>query len=327
MDIILRRFINLYDENCRTPLTQIAKKLRRSQQSLSYIRQVLLDKQILQGHSVLFDPAYFGFHGYVVFFRLLYNNRQEYEQFATNLKDIPEVCEISTTSPKYDLVCFFLAPNPSAFNKLINEITAKNSQIIRKREINTVVVSYKFLRDYLLPEQGEHKYHIYGGDRALVSLNEQQRKICEILYHDPVAQLKTLSEKADCSFITASKTIKELETKNIILGFKPVYDLGQFDIKRRYLLVSYRDVTAENALVEFCKLNRHVVGLHKTFGNLNMIIYLEYFEFAHFEQFMIEFKQRFDPVIDDFETLMLGKLIKEQYVPSTVFAPKEIKKA
>ena len=87
MDIIDRKLLCELDQNCRTPLSQIAKKLRIGRNVADYRIKRLEKKGIIRAYIATTNLALLGYKTYRIYFKTQHHEKQkEFVQFLIKQK-------------------------------------------------------------------------------------------------------------------------------------------------------------------------------------------------------------------------------------------------
>jgi len=317
MKKIISKILYSLDEYGRRNLSRISREINTSQQRVSYnIAQLEKKKNI--DFTTLFDYSKFNLNGYLVLFQILYHNLDEYQKVINFLKEQNEVVWLETLDGKYDLLLFFLTSNPSSFNKSLKDILSKYPHTIKGYFISTTIVQYNFQREYLNQRKKDKKFRIIGGDREPFNLDEKEKKVCQILYENPRIKIVEISKKINLSATTVLKYIKKLKKENVIINFKPIIkNFNELGIINKRLLIKYHnfDIELEEKLISFCKQHPNIIRLIKSFGAYDLILNLEFLKEKEFNIFLIEFREKFEKLIDNFEIINTNKIEKQNYLP------------
>ncbi|KYK26264.1 hypothetical protein AYK26_05650 [Euryarchaeota archaeon SM23-78] len=318
---LYKKILYELDLNARETLSNIARSCRTSQQMVSYVMHQLLEKNIIQGFSTIFDYSRFDLNSYIVLFRLFYTKKTDLDNFLDNLKKVPELSRFELLEGKWDVYAVFLAPNPSYFNKLLRKVKMDNKNVIRNDMIITTVVTYSFTRSHLLgSKSSEKQYVIVGGDRGRIDLTENQMKICRLLLENPLIKIKEISKKTGLSFLTITKAINYMKDEELIRGFKPVIDFEKAGLTCNKLFIKYQHaLLIEDQIVSFCREHPSVVGIVKCFGEWDLIITTECAGSKDFNKFLTEIREKYENMISDFEIMKVLKIEELRFVPKNHF--------
>ena len=318
---LIHRILYFLDEDSRITLSKIAKRLRVSEQRVSYAVKSAIKKKQIRNFSTVFDYTKFGFNAYLVLLKTNHKNKEELGGLLKDLKEIPEAVIIETMQGKFDIMVMFLYPNPSGFNKDLKKFISSHKSLIKDNFISTVIVIHKFGRKYLNPWMKIGGDKVIGGDRLPVDLNDSEKKICNALLSNPNASLKKIGKITGLTFKTISLKLKKLKKEKIIRKFEPVLDCNKLDIVNKKIMLRYfdYDVRSEDSITNLCDINPNVISIIKTFGKWDLIINFESLNENKFDKFIDELREKYDNFIEDFEILEIKNKEKSNYLPNECF--------
>lgn len=136
--------LNLLQENCRMSLTEIAKKVNLSVDSVKK-RMNKLSEMNLFFPKVQLRPRYFGFDNVVEAKIVLHNyEKKEIKKFQEYLVEHPFIVEVIAVSGEWDYTIVFIAKNAIGIDEISSEIKNKFSKIIDKWSESLTTKVYKF---------------------------------------------------------------------------------------------------------------------------------------------------------------------------------------
>jgi len=306
------------DSNYRKTYTEIGKKIRRSEQLISYKIKSFIRQGIIRGNLPLIDYSRFGLLSFIVLFKTQYRNEQNFKRLIGVITQHGKVSSVIECDGKYDLMVAFAAQNPSQFNKLLKQVVSQNPEL-RDWTILTTVVEHYYLRDYLVAREG-HGDVIIGGDRQIIKLDDLNRSIIRLL----VQGKKKVVELA-LALETTPKTImarlRWLEQQQIVRGYRLLLDARAMGISSNLILLKYRNITQEQEenLRQFCRYAPPIIELTKTFGEWDALLLTETRDRGEFRRLFLQLRERFDEFIADTDTFRIFAVHKKQCLPKEIF--------
>src|SRR3989338_8187574 len=174
------RLLYELDSNYRKTFTQIGKKIRMSEQLVSYKIHSFEEKKIILDYIPNIDYSRFGYLTFIVIFKVHYINEQSFDRLTHKLKQHENITSIIECDGNYDLMVTFAAKNPSSFNKKLKQLVSENPKELRHHTILTTVVEHHFPRSYLINTE-ERFDMILGGDREEIPIDNTGKKIIHAL--------------------------------------------------------------------------------------------------------------------------------------------------
>jgi len=312
-----KKILSRLELNSRTPFSKFKKRLRKSQQQISYTVNSLLKKGIIQQFNTIIDYSKLNVLSFRVYFKVSYVGKEKFTKLIEFLKSDPHTSWVATCGGRYDLICTFMSANPSQFNKTLKAIMAKFPAQLKNYLVLTTVVVRGFGRKHFFKNFSILPEIIYGGDRKPEEIDETDMKI-----------LSQLSEKARMSSVrlgrmlsltpkTIIQRIKKLQERKIIVGFKPILNPRKMGLNSTLLMIRYHNVSSEmeDKLIDYLKAHPNVVSAVKTLGEWDIEIQIEVGETAALRKIEMEIRQKFALLIQEIESIPLFTTYKENFFP------------
>ena len=205
--------------NARTPRNRIAKKMKMSQQGLSYKIQQFEEKKIILNYYTFIDYICFGYSGYKVLFTLQHGKKEQLDSFLKILKQHNSIISITELGGNYDYMVLFAQKNASRCIKEIHILLLQYPQLIKSYSVLTNAASYEFKRRYLTDSSSHTPSIVLGGDREQTSIDTLEIKILKTLCENPQLSYVKIAAKYKINPKTAIAKVRALQTKGIIKGF------------------------------------------------------------------------------------------------------------
>ena len=117
--------------HARSPLNKIAKKLKMSQQGVSYKIQKFEESGIITGYSTVFDYACLGYQSYKVLMTINRSKADLKDALLKQLSSHSSILSITELGGHWDYFIVFATKNPSRCNKEIHTLLAQFPKLIK----------------------------------------------------------------------------------------------------------------------------------------------------------------------------------------------------
>ena len=307
--------------NARQSYSRIGKKIRLSQQMVSYKMKTFQESVIVQAFYPLLDYSRFVYLNFTVLFKVNYISKERFHSLITALTKQPSIVEVIECGGKHDLILIFSARNPSSFNKTMKEVLFSHSQL-KNYTILTNVVRHFFPRTYFLSAEPNTKDVVIGGDRELLDIDETDKNILTSLQKNTVASSIEIASQCNITPKTMISHIKILEARKIIRGYHPLLHVQKLEFKVNKILLQYHNLTPEqeDRLTRFCIRNPHITEFSKLFGEWDAEITVETRNMRDFRNVYILIREQFQDIIQDSEDFPVFQTHKKQLLPDTFFS-------
>lgn len=312
---IEKKIIVGLEKDSRMPFSKLGKSVRASQQRVSYIVASLMKKQVINNFFTIIDYSRLDIINFRVYFKLSYFSEEKFNNLMDYICSSPHVSWVATSGGRYDLICTFLASNPSQFNKILKSFIAKFPKQLQDYNVLTTIVVRWFGRKYL--SKTPPPEIIFGGDREPISIDELDLKILDHIAEDARKSSVKIGKDLSISPKTVIQRIKNLSDLHIIKGFKPLLSPQDMQCVSTLLMIRYHSLPPdkEDELIYYLKEHPNVISLAKILGRWDLEIRIETNDIMEFRKMEVDIRRKFTLLIQQIESIPLYKTYKNNYFP------------
>lgn len=312
-------------ENSRIKIKDISSYTKKSSQLVKYnIKELLKKSDIYSPHTIV-DYSYFGLMLFRTYFKGAYVSEKEKNQLIRYFSEDKYVVSVSEMEGEYDLVAEIASPNPSRFNKVLKEMISTYPSLTKYR-VSLNLVTYIYPRRYLT---GNERIKLFvpqsivlGGDREKEDFTQKEIDIIKEIVKNPNIRMTVLSKKANLNVRTASKIISGLRSRNIIRGYKYLLNTSNLGITRTRLFLKFQNLNkeSEDNLTLSLESIKEVVSANKTLGDWELEIDIESSDKTRIRKIIMELREKFKDIIEDFTTMEILHISKRDYLPGYILS-------
>ncbi len=295
--------------------TEIAKKVGLSKHSVGYRISKMVDVGVILRFHCVVDIKKLGYY----YYRLHIKTKKDNKKLIEYLLKHPFIHWASLCEGKYNLMAGFMAKNIEHFYEIYREITGVFRNEIKDLDFVIVIEAPEFDRAYLLDKnQSALISKKVAGKNEKIEVDRIDRKILNELSMNARIDKARLAKKLGLTYAVIRYRIKQLENKKIITGYGVDIDQNKIGYEFYKLLLYLSNFTEddEKKLLNFCKLHPNVYHFISCLGKWNAEINIEAKNNEHYRKIVSELNEKFPELITDFETLIINKVLIENYFPA-----------
>lgn len=308
IDIKDKKILTLLNKNSRMPLSEMAKLVMLSRDSVSYRIKKMEKVGIIQHFFPVIDFARLGYYTFRLFVLVEENNRLMIEQFVDYIKAHPNVISLIEYTDRWDFEVVFISKNLEDFDEILINLTTRFPEIIIEKEILETVKEYynDFLPTnisiYVEGIHHEHETHL-----EKIDYDEKDLEILKDLCQDSRSSTYDIGAKIGLNADTISYRIKKMQASGIIKHFTILTNVNLLENTWYTLLMRMKtfDKKNEEKFKEYVRQHRFIIMASKTFGNWDVIAYLTTTKSKNLLKTVKEIKIEFSSIIKNYE-LYLG---------------------
>lgn len=140
------KLLKILSNDARMPLVELGKKLKTNPKNIANWIRKLEKQKIIQGSRILVDFSKIGYKYYKIWFSLKNLTPENLKKLITYFREHPNIIWATKLIGSYDLSCEMEVKDVDEFRRIVEEIKAKYSDLIKKHEsllvFEELVVNY-----------------------------------------------------------------------------------------------------------------------------------------------------------------------------------------
>lgn len=290
-------------QDCRQPVSQIARAVRLPQQTVSYRIKKLEEAKVIKKYTANINYPKFGLSRHSIYLDIRGVSAEQVDKYLKQITDIDEVscCYMLHEVSQWKLYVSVWTKTIERYDEIQTKIISKFKNKINNYLSFQSVKSYTYFARRLNPKK-KSKVDIKGNPEN-IELKEIDKKLISKLKSNSRIPVVTLAHELNLTANSVIKKIEELKKKGIIERFYPIMDMKKLGFTE-YTFISRIDPSYKKELEKFMKYiesdNRFVIAI-KAVGYVNF-----YYAFLVKDRYELsEINQKIHSI--------LGKAVLETY--------------
>lgn len=310
LDVKDKKILVLLSENSRMPISEIAKKVQLSRDTVNYRIKRMQKLGIILKFFPEIDFKKLGYSLYHVFLLVDEKDKQRQKELIDALINHPNTLSVMEYSDRWDLEWNLLAKEITEFDSIVTEIFAQFSDIIMERSKLLVINTYYSI---LLP------YHFYKefGTKKIPDkieqidyrLNKNDLEIMRVLGNNSRLSTYEISKQVNLSADAIGLRIKKLIKSGIIkkLNILPNFSLLGCSWYTFALRMKTLDKADELKFKTFVEDHPNIIKAVKTLGRWDLLVYITADNPKEFHKTIKQIKNEFSKIIVNYATYVAYK--------------------
>ena len=318
LDIKDKKILNALETDARQSNTQIGKKTGLSKEVVKY----RIDHMVQQGVIVRFYTLtnYFklGILKFKLYLRLTNANKEKIEEIASYFTRHKKTEWVVTTTGRWDMIVGFLVHNVNEFDDEVQHVLNHFSNYIQEKAVTTTLYLAHQTREFLTARNEIGKVIYHTSKDAQETIDSIDEDILRILTNNARMPVTAIALKLKLTARIVQYRIKELEKRNIILGYKVHLDpkaVGRLFCKA----ILYLAATTKSKLDLFIGYASSLPGAvwpQRLMGNWDFELDLELETYDLFQETISSIKEKFPDIIKSHEFCIVSKEFKLDFYPN-----------
>lgn len=312
LDLIDRKILAELDKNCRIPASALAKKVKKSPETVNYRIQQLQKRGIITNFITSFNPNKMGFYMFKVYLKLE-NIPEEREKFFKELEKNKDIYWFGISDGAFDCVFAILSRSITEYYEKINSLLSKWKHLIISKILGTMVDTQQYNKKFFTND-ANGSFVVFGGDVVANKIDDLDMRILTILTDNARIPLTELARKVNSTIDIARGRIKKLEEKGIILNYRIAVDFNKLGLEFFKAIIYFKTLskTDEYALFEWMRTHPNSLYYIRSLAPWDVEFEFVVENYQQFNKIINDLRRRFPNVIRNHEHLIM---IYEKWMP------------
>jgi DNA-binding Lrp family transcriptional regulator len=305
LDRLDKKLIYELEKDSSQSVSELAKKLQRSKEVVSFRIRRLEKEGILLGSSAIVDMSKLGYFTFRVYFRWQNMTEAQRREFYNDVKVRENIWTTTVLHGKWDFAFFIGVKSDKyiqSFHKIWTEILLKYKEKIAESKIAIYSPVYnfnkRFFLDFEMPTETIERVY---GEGPPVEHDELDERIIKAYASNVRLPVTKIAEELNVSSETIRQRIKKLEQKGVIVGYKINLDLPKLGYQGYRVDFLLDSIERNQELFEYLKQHKYFYQVNKSIGGADFETEIVVESLNHLLVLLDEVMQRFSDVIKGYE--------------------------
>lgn len=275
LDSLDRQLLAELDLDARQPAARLAKKLRKSKETVNFRLNRLLQEKVLKGFYTVIGTSKLGWYYHKMYFRLQNcTPKKEAELFAF-LAHQPHVAYLAQMSGPYDGVCLLFCQSAVQMDEFLHSLMGKFGEYIQSKEFATFLTVHRFNQKFLHRAK-ERKDWSFPTPLGHYTLDALDSKILGVISSNARLPLTEIAQKAGTDAQVVKYRLQKLEREGIIIAYVSSPNFEQLGLRFIQINISLKDPAARKPILKYfdstdaCLYGMEMIGRYDLAVELHM---------------------------------------------------------
>lgn len=280
----------------RESMSQIGRAVGLSKEVVRYRIERLLKAGVIQR----IIPIINNFTLNVDTYRLLINLHNLKEgsrnEIVNELSKEPDIRVRILIESRYDLEILMNVSNSKDFYDFYQRFLNKYGPLILNKDLSIISRQWYLHHRYLLEENAP----VIVGEKKAVALNENSKKILDLLKKDAGISVLDIANKINISPSSVIYSIRQMKESKVIAGYSMILNLGILGYNKCKVGISLSDLSYKDEIIKYLINKKCVTRITEFMGNMDFDFEIVFKTISELDLFIQELRTHC-PYIRDYE--------------------------
>jgi DNA-binding Lrp family transcriptional regulator len=303
IDVKDKKILVLLSEDSRIPLSELAKKVGLSRDTVSYRIKRMQNLGIIQGFYPEIDFKKLGYNLYNVFLLIDETDKKRQEEIINVLVNHPNIVNVIQYSDRWDTEVTIIAKDINEFDSVVSEISEEFSEIIlEKNKLAEIDTYYSILFPYKFHKEIKRIKKL--GKEIKYKPDKKDLEILKVLGKNCRLSTYEISNHVKLSPDAIGLRIKKLVQSGIIKKFTLLPNLSLLGYNLYTFAVQMKVFNKKHELSfkSFVEDHPNIIKAVKTLGNWDLLLYVISDNQLDYHKTVKQIKNEFASIVKNYET-------------------------
>lgn len=302
LDALDTKILFALEYDSSVSLTTLAKEVRRSKETVHYRLERLKERGILRSCTAIVDMAKLGYLTFRIYIKWQNVTLAIKEQFYREVGKNLNVWTTTILHGKWDFAVFLGIKRDeyiTKFHNIWNELLATYKPYIAEHKIAIYAPIHNYNKRFFCNET--QIVSRVTGEGAVVEHDEIDEAVLLTYARDVRQSLSVIARATGVSVETVRRRIRDLERKQVIVGYKIDMDLAKLGFQGYRVDFSLNTTTRNAEIYEYLKEHKYFYQINKSIGGSDIETEVVVRDLTHLLELLEEIMTRFKGAIKSYE--------------------------
>lgn len=306
LDLLDKKIMYELDLNARASVTEIARKVRASKETVNFRIKRLVKDGYIKGFYTLFNTAKLGYFYYKTFLKFHRTTPEIEIEIIEYIKNQKNCAYLGSCEGPYDLTFLLMVKNARQFKEFLINFKEKFGDYVPEKEVHTVLTTHRLNEKFLFAGRTS-KHSFYQDEISRYPIDDIDAKIMQILSTEARISLIDLGNKINIDSKVVKYRIKKLEKEGIIIAYVSAPNFDKLGLQFIQINFNLKNIKTTSSIIEFFdKTNKCLYAL-ELLGKYDLTIEIHVENDKVLRKIMENFKQQFVEQYNDYDIFNMYK--------------------
>lgn len=218
LDLLDRKIMHELDLNARISASRLARKLRRSKETINFRINRLLRDGYLKGFYTVFNTSKLGWFYVKAYLKFKDTTPHKENEIFEYLGGMAHVAYLSSVEGKYDCLLLFMVKSMAQADSSLSSFMKKYGEFIQEKDVCVFLSTHRLNQKFLFSGKESRDWH-YPYELGNYTLDEADAKLVRAISSSARLPLIQLAKRCGLPLSVAKYRLKKLEKDGIILAY------------------------------------------------------------------------------------------------------------
>ena len=306
LDLLDKKIMYELDLNARITASQLAKKLKKSKETINFRINRLIKNNYIKGFYTVFNTSKVGWY-YIKFYIKFKNITPEKEkELFDYVSKQPHIAYLASVEGPYDCMILVMVKSALDMVKFQDNFMKLYGEYIQKKDLVTFLSTHRLNQRFLYEGKEKKDWH-YPFELGDYKLDKTNKKILDIISTNARLPLIDMAKKIGVDHKVVKYRLKKLEKDKIIFAYVTSPNFDRLGLSFFQINISLRDPTIRKQVIQFFNNTNKCLFAMELLGKYDILTEIHVKDNKELKKIIDDFRIKFVNKYNDYDVSAITK--------------------
>ena len=292
LDLLDRRIMHELDLDARQSASQLARKVRKSKETVNFRLNRLLREGYLKGFYTVFNTSLLGWFYVKHYIKFKDTTPKKEADIFEYLRTQRNVSYLASVEGKYDCLLLVIVPQMARADEFLSAFMAKYGDYVQTKDMTVLLSTHRLNAKFLFVGKESRDWH-YKYELGSFAPGAVERRILSELSSNARIPLLELAKKCGITPTAAAYRMRKLEQEKVILAYVSEPNFSKLGLRFVQVNMSLRDPSVRKQIISYFDATNRCLFAIEMLGKYDVLVELHMQSGLELQKIMDGFRERF----------------------------------
>ncbi len=306
LDLLDRKIMYELDLNARISASQLAKKLRKSKETVNFRIKRLIEESYIKGFYTIFNTSKLGYYYYKVYIKLKNITPEKEKELFEYIQMQSHIAYLGSVEGHFDCIFLVMVKNSKDMTGFMIYFTKKFGEFIQEKEIHTVLAGHRLNQKFLFNGQSS-KDSGFKEEIENYLLDNIDKKILEVISSSARTQIIEIAKQLKIDHKIIKYRLAKLEKNNIIVSYVTAPNFDKLGLQFIQINISLKDISIKNQIIQYFDSTSKCLFVLELLGRYDLSVEVHIENNKELRKIIDGFRSKFANICNDYDISTITK--------------------
>ena len=306
LDLLDRRIMYELDLDARISASQLARKVRKSKETVNFRLNRLMREGYLKGFYSVFNTSKLGWFYVKAYLKFKDTTPKKEAEIFEYLRTQPNVSFLASVEGKYDCLLLVMVRQMAAMDGFLARFMEKYGDFVQEKDMTVFLTAHRLSQKFLLPG-GKGEDWSYPAELGSYRPDGTERKMLDALSSGARIPLIALAKKCGLSPTAAAYRLRKLEKEKVILAYVSSPNFDKLGLRFVQINFSLKDPSVRKQIIAYFDSTSKCLFAIEMLGKYDVLVELHTQSELELQKIIDAFKEKFVGKYTDYDVSTITK--------------------